>query len=97
LRLSVTTTVLYFVVIPAAIVFVVAGLALRGGRVNPDRRYRPGRPFDLSPIWFISSPEQGGTPTRSALPEGGRTPVQAGDTETGRTRPGLTGGASDRW
>ncbi|MCW6008079.1 hypothetical protein K1W54_26565 [Micromonospora sp. CPCC 205371] len=70
--MSVTETLLVFVVIPAAIVLVIAGLALLGGG-RGGKRYRPGRSFDFAPVWFLSAPEQlAGSPATSLheLPAG---------------------------
>ncbi|MDG4764570.1 hypothetical protein O7632_10715 [Solwaraspora sp. WMMD406] len=101
--MTVTSTLLYFVVIPAVIVLVVTGLSMIGGRGGTDRRYRPGRSFEFSPVWYVSAghPAQG---TRAAeLPSGsepaaiGGSGTVAAQTGVGRTRPGATGGASDRW
>jgi hypothetical protein len=102
-RLSVLNTVLVFAVIPLAVVLVVAVLAHRGGDSGrPSRRYRPGRPYDFAPMWFLASPE------RVSPAVGGRTEEQTAKTpaiESGiiedssgnPVRPGPTGGASDRW
>lgn len=94
---SVTETVLVFVVIPAAIVLVIAGLALLGGG-RGGKRYRPGRSFDFAPVWFLSAPEQlAGSPAASSheLPAGAeRKELTSAQTVTTK---GATGGASDRW
>jgi hypothetical protein len=55
--LSTTETVLTFVVVPTAIFLAISGLALAGS-VRRNKRYRPGRPFGFTPVWFLSSPEQ---------------------------------------
>jgi hypothetical protein len=108
--LSVTETVLYFVVIPAGAVLVIAGLAVAGGGRNA-RRYRPGRSYDFTPVWFLSSPEQvastqdTGEGSSAVALAGGRHsaeltagPAGAGSERTGAPAPaGTTGGASDRW
>lgn len=96
--MSVTNTVLFFVVIPAVIVLVVAGLAMIGGRGGADRRYRPGRQFDFSPVWYVSSGDRStGTPA-AALPAGTEpTAIESTNLGGGQPRPGATGGASDRW
>jgi hypothetical protein len=100
---SVVSTVLIFVIIPAAVVAVIFALSRAGSNTGrPSRRYRPGRPYDFAPIWFLASPEQ----VSPAL--GGRTPEQRAQAPAiepgviedsyGRpVRPGSTGGASDRW
>ena len=82
-------TVLIYVGIPALVIAVVVGLVFAGDtRRGGARRYRPGRPFDFHPVWFLSAAagdgqtgEQGGdraaltgAPSRAAL--------------TGETRPG---------
>jgi hypothetical protein len=103
--LSVTETVLTFVVIPAAIVAVIAGLAYAGARRN-SKRYRPGRPFQFTPVWFLSAPEQLSAATGSAeLTTGPHREALTGAIEgpavqrpeRERVPQGSTGGASDRW
>jgi hypothetical protein len=92
-------TLLVFVVIPMGIITVVAVfIASSSSRSRPARRYRPGRPYDFKPIWFLASPAQvspafGGK--SSSAPE-----LPAGvieDSAGMQVRPGPTGGASDRW
>jgi hypothetical protein len=103
LKLSVLNTFLVYAVIPLGIVLVVAALVLAGGdRTRRTRRYRPGRPYDFQPIWFLSSPEQVG-PAFSSPAIGHRASqpaIEAGvieDSSGARVLPGSTGGASDRW
>jgi hypothetical protein len=87
---------LVFVIIPAAIILLVAALVLAGSdHTKRTRRYRPGRPYDFQPIWFLASPEQvtGGA-------DGHRKAIEAPVLEdaTGhRVLPGPVGGASDSW
>jgi hypothetical protein len=73
--------VLYLVVVPAVIVAVVWGLASIGGP-QAKRRYRPGRPYEFIPVWYLANHGRDGE--QLALPSS----VQA---------EGTTGGASDRW
>jgi hypothetical protein len=100
---SVLSTVLVFVIIPVAIVAIIASLSVAGSDSNRrSRRYRPGRPYDFQPIWFLASPEQvgpgAGGPTaekRAPAPE-----IESGiieDSSGMPVRPGPTGGASDSW
>jgi hypothetical protein len=100
LRLSATETALIFVGIPAAITLLIAVLVLApSGRGGPHR-YRPGRRFDFTPVWFLSSPEQLAEPsTRTALPTSAQPPALAsGEVEkAGAPAAGTMGGASDRW
>jgi hypothetical protein len=78
-------TVLYLVVVPAAIVAIIWGLASIGGP-QAKRRYRPGRPYDFIPVWYLANHRHGtGDASRPALPAADEA-VQ-----------GSTGGASDRW
>ncbi len=101
--MSVLSTVLIFVIIPAVCVGVIVALSRAGSHTDrPSRRYRPGRPYDFAPIWFLAAPEQ----VAPAL--GGRTAEQRAqapaiesgviEDSAGRpVRPGTVGGASDRW
>lgn len=100
--MSVTQTVLTFVAIPAAIVLVVAALAYAAGTKRTSKRYRPGRPFEFAPVWFLSAPELSSAGPVSVEPISAG-PVSAGAT-AGRTGEepadalrGSLGGASDRW
>lgn len=98
--MQVSETVLLFVVIPLAILVVVGGLAYAGGERRGGSRYRPGRPFEFTPVWFLAAPERlGERASRSAeaLPAG-RAPAALGAGERQAAVPqGATGGASDRW
>jgi hypothetical protein len=100
--LSVSDTVLVFVGIPAAITLIVTVLVMAGGGRTPTR-YRPGRPFTFTPVWFLSAPDQvAESPGESALHVEGRAELAEltkGEVEVkvAPSRPGSTGGASDRW
>jgi hypothetical protein len=109
---SVTETVLVFAGIPLAIVLVISGLAALGGG-HAAKRYRPGRPFDFAPVWFLAAPEQlagvqasGTHVSLGELPAGtpahaalpaGPSAEKGGELAAAPTRIGATGGASDRW
>jgi hypothetical protein len=99
LRLSISSTVLVFLIIPAAIILLVASLVLAGSdRTKRTRRYRPGRPYDFQPIWFLASPEQ--VTGTAVTADGHQKAIEAGILEdaTGhRVLPGPVGGASDSW
>lgn len=97
--MSIFSTILIFAIIPLGIIAVVAALVAAGNTRNrPDRRYRPGRPYDFKPIWFLASPAQvgpafgGKSSTARELPAG-----ILEDSAGMQVRPGPTGGASDRW
>jgi hypothetical protein len=99
LRLSILSTVLVFVIIPVGVILLVALLVLAGSdRTRRARRYRPGRPYDFQPIWFLASPElvsgaAGGHQAQRAI-EGSSVLT---DSSGAQVRPGPTGGASDSW
>ncbi len=101
--MSVTDTLLVFVGIPAAAVLVIAGLAYAGssrGTGGGGKRYRPGRPFDFTPVWFLSRPEELADSAGTVLAAGAQAPAL---TSRKQERAGIeapaggTGGASDRW
>ncbi|WP_443667680.1 aa3-type cytochrome oxidase subunit CtaJ [Jidongwangia harbinensis] len=90
-------------IIPVAVAAVIAALSFAGSDSRRrTRRYRPGRPYDFQPVWFLASPEQVSS-AAGALTAGGRAQppaIESGIIEdaSGRpVRPGSTGGASDRW
>jgi hypothetical protein len=70
-------TTLIFAGGPAAITLLVVGAVYAGGS-RRSKRYRPGRPFEFTPVWFLAAPEQvAAVAERSQL--------------TGATRPALAG------
>jgi hypothetical protein len=79
------------VVIGAAVaLYLVIAALVYVGSGRRSRRYRPGRPFEFTSVWFLSSPERqaraGVVPGRELA---AATPA--------RPRPKQTGGASDVW
>jgi hypothetical protein len=101
-------TVLIFAGIPAFVIAVVYGLVFASeGRRGGGKRYRPGRPFQFQPVWFLSAPDRvagAEAAPHKALPVGReRAAVLAGGSEAAGEWPGnpaqqsATGGASDRW
>ena len=97
--MSIFSTLLIYAIIPLGVIVVVAALVAAGSsRSRPARRYRPGRPYDFKPIWFLASPAQvspafgGKTSSARELPPG-----VLEDAKGMQVRPGTTGGASDRW
>jgi hypothetical protein len=94
--LSILSTILVFVIIPAGVIILVASLVLSGSdRTRRTRRYRPGRPYDFQPIWFLASPERVGAAGQHAHPAIEGPALE--DSTGARVRPGPTGGASDSW
>lgn len=82
-----TQDLLIFVGIPLATILIVFALVYASG-ARGAKRYRPGRPYNFAPVWFLSKPESQG-PSGSAKAQ----LVAAPEKE----HPGVTGGASDRW
>ena len=100
--MSISITVLVYVIIPAAVIALIAALSLAGSRdeKQPDRRYRPGRPYDFPPIWFLAAPEQVVGPAGHSPAGEGRMALTGPvleDSSGARVKPGSTGGASDSW
>jgi hypothetical protein len=95
------STVLIFVGIPLAVIVVVAALVHSGSERNrSNRRYRPGRPYEFAPIWFLSAPEQVTADSGEAARTAQRPAIESGiieDAAGQRVLPGPVGGASDRW
>jgi hypothetical protein len=88
--MSIVETVTVFVGIPALVIAVIAGLVYLSG-ARPSRRYRPGRPFEFTPVWFLSSPDDiaGGE---------GRPVIEVGSSgEPAETATREKGGARGRW
>jgi hypothetical protein len=102
LSLSVIQTTLLFVGVPVAVVGIIFALVFASGARRGNKRYRPGRPFEFRPVWFLSAPHQlaqatgsqalGARDARIALTKG------SSGAEAGATAgTGVTGGASDSW
>jgi hypothetical protein len=101
-KLSVLSTVLVFAVIPLAVIGIVAALVLgSGAKGQVSRRYRPGRPYDFQPIWFLAAPERvrpaESTPAVGATQHPALASSVVEDSAGERVLPGRVGGASDRW
>jgi hypothetical protein len=71
---------------------VISALVYAGNR-QESKRYRPGRPFDFRPVWFLAAPDRQVKTVRAGreLVPARRSPV------TRSARAKETGGASDRW
>lgn len=97
--MSITSTVLVYVGIPVGVLALVASLVMSGSdRSRRARRYRPGRPYDFQPIWFLASPERVGPAADGHRADA---PALEGpfleDGSGARVLPGPVGGASDSW
>lgn len=88
--MSIVETVTVFVGIPALVIAVIAGLVYLSS-ARPSRRYRPGRPFEFTPVWFLSSPDD-------IAAEEGRPVIDVGSSgEPAETATREKGGARGRW
>jgi hypothetical protein len=99
--LSIIETLVVFAGIPLAVVAVIYGLIYAGSARSNDRRYRPGRPFDFTPVWFLSAPEQQGSAAAAHAPAvsgaNRQALTKAEENAAGGPVGDTTGGASDRW
>jgi hypothetical protein len=94
-------TLAIYLAIPAVVIAVVIGLIFAGGSAQ-SRRYRPGRQFEFTPVWFLSAPkEEPAKPGRHQRAVKGAGPILAlakGAVEHAEaSAPDLTGGTSERW
>ncbi len=73
------------------IVAVYAVVYASSARLPAAKRYRPGRPFEFSPVWFLAQPEPlvARQESRRALPA---TPIALR-----KAAAGTKGGASGKW
>lgn len=55
--MSVVQTVLVFVGIPAGIIAFLALAVFGKSLVRQPNRYRPGRPWDFAPSWYVPHPD----------------------------------------
>jgi hypothetical protein len=83
-RVSIPETLLTFVGAPAAIYAVVWLAAIGPSQLRAPARYRPGKPWDHAPAWFV--------PHGSAAEHADEHPAAPATT---RTAP--VGGASGEW
>jgi hypothetical protein len=88
--MSIVETAMVFVGIPALVIAVIAGLVYLSS-ARPSRRYRPGRPFEFTPVWFLSSPDDD-------VAGEGRPVIEVGSSgPPAQTATREKGGARGRW
>ncbi|WP_373324940.1 hypothetical protein [Actinocatenispora rupis] len=90
---------LVFVGIPVG-VFLLMAAAVYGAGSRRSRRYRPGRPFEFAPVWFLAAPERIVGPAE--MPTDDHPALEAAGAEltpAGRSGSvhGVKGGASGSW
>ncbi len=102
--MSITQTVLVYAGIPALVVLTVYGMVYGSTARRVSKRYRPGRPFHFTPVWFLAGTDEPGSKrsTAAALGAGERRPALPGPLlaqapDAPAIDHGDTGGASDRW
>ncbi|GGM72389.1 hypothetical protein ACFFX1_53400 [Dactylosporangium sucinum] len=107
--MSIIETTLIYAGIPVLVIVLITGAVFAGGGSRRgSKRYRPGRPFEFTPVWFLSAPEQLTKATaarelpgtrRPELTAGGSGAATEAVTEWSgdKAQPHVMGGASDRW
>jgi hypothetical protein len=89
LTAELTFTELLLVLTGTAVgVGLLVALFVYAGGSRGRKRYRPGRPFEFTPVWFLSAPERqsrAGLVTSDTL---GALPVGPGGERSGTVRPG---------
>ncbi len=90
--MSIGETLLIFGGIPLAVIAVVSGWAF-AANARSAPRYRPGRPFTFTPVWYLADapPEQAEHTPAPAIGAGVRRPVPV------VRRPTESGGARGTW
>lgn len=97
--MTVLEAVLIYVGIPLAVVLIIVGLVYGPSGGSKSRRYRPGRPFNFAPVWFLSRPEEmslTGVGT-DVVPAGKALVAGPGEELTGLVSATTKGGASGSW
>jgi hypothetical protein len=57
MAVTVVQTVLMFVGIPLGVIIVIAIASLGRSTVQQPNRYRPGRPWEFPPAWYVPHPD----------------------------------------
>jgi len=91
----VTTLLLTLGAAVATYLVIAAFIYIGGGRRS--RRYRPGRPFEFTSVWFLSSPEHHARAGLTSSPASVKPGRELATASTPTRRPKETGGASDAW
>jgi hypothetical protein len=86
-------TFLYLIVAAVGVFLLLTGLVYVGS-ARKSKRYRPGRPFSFTPVWFVAAPER---QARAGVVAGTDVATRSSGAVARPVRPRETGGASDRW
>ena len=97
--MSIVETTLVYVVIPAAIIGLLAVGVYGRSLTTQQARYRPGRPWPYQPVWYVPHQSEAGTaPTagRHALPSPTtRAALEPGSADASSSL--AVGGATGEW
>jgi hypothetical protein len=87
--LTIPETLLVFVGIPAAVIALIYLLVYAGSAAH-SKRYRPGRPFNQSAVWYIANKQGDAVRGSSAheLGAGSAAHALSGSTDAGSTHAG---------
>jgi hypothetical protein len=89
--MSIVETALVFVGIPALIIMFFALLVYGRSQVKGPNRYRPGKPWNFGPVWYLPHPTPGADANRLAL----ESSSDASKQQIAQRR--AVGGASGEW
>lgn len=93
--MSIVQTALVFVAIPVGVVSILAAMVYGRAELRQPNRYRPGKPWNFAPVWYL--PHPAGTPSlasgQHALGAPARTAIEPPQPPT----PSAVGGASGEW
>lgn len=101
--MSIPETVAIYVVVPLAVVVLLAVAVFGKSIFQPSGRYRPGRPWTYEPVWFLphtAKAARQSTPEHKALTAASRAALDRANDPTGPGNPGATsavGGAVGEW
>jgi hypothetical protein len=87
--MTVVQTVLVYGGIPLAIILLLAIGVYGRSTVHQPNRYRPGRPWNFAPAWFVAHPD--------ALPNHESARLAIEGTLAGSSSTTAVGGASGEW
>ncbi len=97
--MTIVQTVLVFVAIPAGIIALLALGVYGRSELRQPSRYRPGRPWQFAPVWYVPHPENIAAHlpagTHPQLGSAQQVAVARGDEPV--PTPAAVGGASGEW
>lgn len=93
--MSIGETLLVFGGIPLAVILVVCAWAFASSARSAPR-YRPGRPFTFTPVWYLAE-GSAWVPDGTALPAGSTGAGEVGSPSKASTSDAEPGGARGTW